>query len=340
MDSQLRWGVLGTGNIARQFVAGVRDSARGRVVAVASRSPESAKAFAAQFGIATAVGGYDALLQRDDLDAVYVSLPNTLHHEWTIRALQSGKHVLCEKPLACSEGEAIQMFSAARDAGRTLLEAYMYRAHPQTQAVLRQLAVGAIGTIRHVRTAFCFRVRKTEGNIRFDPSLSGGALMDVGGYCLGFSMLVARSEPTGALAYSLPHPTGVDEQTSVLLDFEGGLTASFTVGMGLQADNTAMICGTEGYIEIAWPWKPAKGRSGFVIARQVPPRQDSVGKPVASPPPRETIEVPVEQDLYGIEADAFAAVVQDGAAPFVTERESIAYARWLQRLRKQAGLSY
>lgn len=340
MSEKLRWGILGTGNIARQFAAGLRDGARGTLVAVGSRSMESATVFARQFDVPTAVGDYDALLERPDVDAVYVSLPNTLHCPWTIRALGAGKHVLCEKPLACSEADAVRMFSAARDAGRVLVEAYMYRTHPQTRALLDALASGTIGELKHVRTNFCFRVRKTENNIRFDPTLCGGALMDVGGYCLGFSMLLAGSEPTDAHVQSLRHATGVDEQSSVLLRFENGLTASFTVGMGLQADNTAMVCGSEGYIEIAWPWKPARGRSGFVIARQIPPRQDDVGKSPTTVSPREDVSVPVERDLYGIEADAFAAVVQDGAAPFVSERESIAYARWLQRLRKLAGLTY
>lgn len=340
MAERLRWGILGTGNIARQFAAGVRESRRGELVAVASRSADAARSFASHFALPRAITGYESLCSRDDIDAVYVSLPNAMHHEWTIRALRSGKHVLCEKPLACSEREAIQVFSAAREAGRTLVEAYMYRAHPQTLAVLRQVAAGTIGELRHVRTSFCFRVRKTEGNIRFDPSLCGGALMDVGGYCLSFSMLLAGSEPTDAQAYALLHPSGVDEQTSVVLRFESGVTASFTVGMGLQADNSAMICGSDGYLEIAWPWKPSKERSGFVVARQIPPRQDSVGKSAPVPPPRETIEIPVDQDLYGIEADAFAAVVQDGVPPFVSERESIAYARWLQRLRQQVGLPF
>jgi predicted dehydrogenase len=340
MAERLRWGILGTGNIARQFAAGVRDGTRGTLVAVGSRSMESAGAFAQQFVVPTALGSYDAVIESPDVDAIYISLPNTLHCEWTIRALRAGKHVLCEKPLACGEADAVRMFSESRDAGRVLVEAYMYRAHPQTRAVLEVLASGAIGELKHVRTNFCFKVRNTENNIRFDPSLCGGALMDVGGYCLSFSMLLAGSEPTDGHVQSLRHASGVDEQSSVLLRFESGLTASFTVGMGLQADNTAMISGSEGYVEIAWPWKPAQGRSGFVIARQIPPRQDNAGKPVAMPPPREEVKVPVERDLYSIEADAFAAVVQDGAAPFVSERESISCARWLQRLRKLAGLTY
>jgi predicted dehydrogenase len=338
--TRLRWGVLGTGNIARQFATGVRGCRRGVLAAVGSRSVESARDFAGKFDVPAAAGSYDELVRRDDVDAIYVSLPNNLHHEWTIRSLEAGKHVLCEKPLAVSADEAREMFDASRRARRLLIEAYMYRAHPQTAAVMQQVRSGAIGELRHVRTNFSFKVARTAGNIRFDPALAGGALMDVGGYCLSFSMLVAGAPPSVVHAIGRRHPAGVDEQTSVLMQFPAGLTASFTVGMAMQADNTAMISGSDGYLEIAWPWKPVAGRSGYVIARQIPPRQDAAGRPVPASAPREAVEVPVDQDLYGIEADAFAACVFDGVAPFVSEAESVEYARLLQSIRRQVGLDY
>ena len=309
------------------------------LASVGSRNAASAEAFAQTHGIGH-FGGYAQTIHDENVDAIYISLPNALHHEWTIKALQAGKHVLCEKPIACTESEAREMFDVARRQQRTLIEAYMYRAHPQTLAVRRAIASGAIGAVRHVRTNFCFKVARTDGNIRFDPALCGGALMDVGGYCLSFAMLFADAELVEGHAVARLHERGVDEQTSAVLRFANGVTSHFAVGMSMQGDNTAMICGESGYIEIAWPWKPASGRSGYTICRQIPPRQDHAGKSVPAPPPRESVEVPVEEDLYAIEADAFAAAVQEGAPAFMPESESIALATWMQRLRGQIGLSY
>lgn len=339
MAERVRWGIVGTGNIARQFAAGVTSSQRGVLTSVGSRSAGSAETFAQMHGIAH-FGEYAQTIYHEDVDAIYISLPNAMHHEWTIKALQAGKHVLCEKPIACSGNEAREMFAVAHQQQRTLIEAYMYRAHPQTLAVQQAIASGAIGTVRHIRTNFCFKVAKAEGNIRFDPRLCGGALMDVGGYCLSFAMLFAGAELVEAHAVGRLHERGVDEQTSAVLRFANGVTSHFAVGMSMQGDNTAMICGEDGYIEIAWPWKPASGRSGYTICRQTPPRQDHVGKSVPTAPPREVVDVPVAGDLYGLEADAFAATVLDGAPSFMPEAQSIALATWMQRIRGQIGLSY
>src|SRR5687768_14895650 len=160
MPEPLRWGILGTGNIAAQFCAGLETATRTRVVAVASRSIESARAFAEKFQITSAYGSYADLLTDRGVEVVYVSLPNSLHHEWTIRALRAGKHVLCEKPLAMTSAEAEEMFAESERAGRLLVEAFMYASHPQTQAVIQRVRSGALGTLRHIRTSFCYRTTK------------------------------------------------------------------------------------------------------------------------------------------------------------------------------------
>src|SRR5688572_7212137 len=185
--SRLRWGILGTGNIARQFAAGLCATPRATVTAVGSRTREVAEAFASRLGgCAPVVGTYDDVLASRDVDAVYVSLPNSLHHEWTIRALRAGKHVLCEKPFASNFAQAQEMFDVAKASGKLAVEAFMYRSHPQTRAALDLVAGGEIGEVKLIRASFCFRTSRIAGNIRFDPALAGGAVMDVGCYCVSF----------------------------------------------------------------------------------------------------------------------------------------------------------
>ncbi|MGN6628206.1 MAG: Gfo/Idh/MocA family protein, partial [Tepidisphaeraceae bacterium] len=255
----LRWGILGTGNIARQFANGVRQSESGVLAAVGSRSIDSARAFAGQFQVPIAHGDYDALLADRDCDALYVSLPNTMHHAWAIKALRAGKHVLCEKPISVTAAEAEEMFDVAHTQGRVLVEAFMYRAHPQTLAVVEAVRSGAIGRIKLIRTSFCYRTKKIDGNIRFDRTLAGGAMMDIGCYCLSFARLIAGGEPVEAKIVGAELVNGVDVLVSGSLKFPGGVLSSFTCGMNTQADNSADICGEEGWITIPVPWKPPAG---------------------------------------------------------------------------------
>ncbi len=267
MSQGLRWGILGTGNIARQFSIGVADSKRSVLQAVGSRSKESARAFASAHQITTAHANYEELLADPNVDAVYNSLPNTLHHRWTIAALKAGKHVLCEKPFAVDSAEAREMFDVARQCRRVVVEAFMYRSHPLIKAVQDTVNRGVIGEVKLIRTSFCYRTTKIAGNVRFDPKLAGGALMDVGCYCINFSRLFAGCEPVKVHGQAHFHPSGVDELTTATLGFSNGILATFACGMSAHADNTATICGTEGYIEIPVPWKPPAPECTFIIAR-------------------------------------------------------------------------
>ena len=325
---RLRWGILGTGNIAKQFANGVQTSTRGTLAAVASRSTGTAGRFARQFNVERPYGDYAAMLDDAAVDAVYVSLPNTMHHEWTIKALAAGKHVLCEKPLAVSAAEAEAMFAAAKKHGRVLVEAFMYRCHPQTIAVFDAVRRGVIGTPRLVRTSFCFRTTKIAGNIRFDPTLAGGALWDVGCYCTSFSRLIAGEEPSDVRAVVV-RDHGVDVNVVGGMTFPGGLQASFVCAMNAQSDNAALICGDDGWLRITVPWKPMAATSGYTIERQTPPKQDTIA---GSRPPVERVDVPVDGDVYALEADAFADVVDGRIAPFVTEADSLGNLRILERL--------
>jgi predicted dehydrogenase len=332
----LRFGILGTGNIARQFVSSLKTSERCVATAVGSRRPDGADAFASQWCPAAARCGYDDLLARPDVDAIYVSLPNVFHKEWTLRALRAGKHVLCEKPLAMNAPQAEEMFAEARRAGRLLVEAFMYVSHPQTLEYMSAVRNGQIGTLRHIRPNFCFRVNKSVGNIRFDPALGGGALMDVGCYCVNFARMVANAEPEHVAASGVMHASGVDEQVAALLRFPGGLTATFVAGMTLQLDNTATISGTDGYIEVPWPWKPQSTGAKWAIARTAPPRQEG-GTGRDFPPRQEFLVGGPTKDLYAYEADDFAAAVAGEKPPAVTEANSIGNMRVIDHIRKAMG---
>ena len=337
MPDKLRFGILSTGNIARQFAAGVAASGRCAVVAVGSRDRASADSFAGQHGIRHAFGSYRELVQCPEVDAVYNALPNSLHHAWTVAALREGKHVLCEKPLARNAEEAEDMFNAALKFNQVLVEAFMYRSHPQTLAALEAVRSGAIGELKLIRTSFCYRTRRIEGNIRFDPALAGGGLMDIGCYCIDFSRLFANSEVAQVEVTGRIHESGVDDLAAGTLTFANGVVASFTCGMTVQADNIAYLCGPEGYIEIPVPWKPPKESAGFTIARGTPPRMDAAGQPAPAAPPREWRATP-SGELYGIEADDFAAAVLDGRPPRVSADDSIGTMRILDVMRERLGV--
>ncbi len=323
---------MGTGNIARQFAAGVNGSDRGVLAAVGSRTSQSAKAFATAYQISASHASYQALIQDPSFDALYISLPNTMHHEWTIKALRAGKHVLCEKPISITANEAEEMFDVANQCGKVLIEAFMYRAHPQTHKAIEIVKSGALGNLKLIRTSFCYRVRKAASNIRFDPSLAGGALMDVGCYCLNFSRLFAGVEPAQLHAISTQHASGVDEQTTVIAKFPNGIHAEFTVGMMTQTDNTAYICGDEGYIKIPVPWKPPQGNAEVIVAHSIPPRQDNPSVTPQLPVPT-IYRIDDPRPLYGIEADAFADCVLDSQSPFVSASDTIGNMKGLEAIR-------
>jgi predicted dehydrogenase len=337
VPDRLRWGILSTGNIARQFATGVAASSRCTLAAVGSREQAPADSFAKTYGIPHAYASYQQLIQCPEVDAVYNALPNAMHHEWTMAALAAGKHVLCEKPFAGNAAEAREMFDAAERAGKFLVEAFMYRSHPQTLAALDAVRSGAIGELKLIRTSFCYRTRKIDGNIRFSRELAGGGLMDIGCYCIDFSRLFAGADAIDAQVTGHLHESGVDDLAAGTITFSNGVFASFVCGMTVQADNTAYLCGSEGYIEIPVPWKPLREGAGFAIGRGTPPRMDAVGKPAVATAPLEWRPTP-SGELYGIEADDFAATVLDGQPPRVSRADSVGTMQLLDLMRQRLGM--
>ncbi len=236
----LRIGILSTANIARHFVAGVEGSHKVSVVAVASRDLAAAQGFAERNRIPRALGSYDALLADPDIDAVYNPLPNSMHAEWTIRALEAGKHVLCEKPIAVTAADAHLMFAAARSAGKCLVEAFPYRAQPQTHAVAALIHSGEIGRPLIIQAAFGFPVAN-PANIRLDPGLGGGALLDAGTYPVSLIRLLAGVKPVRVSASATWTDSKVDATVVANIEFPGGLLAQAACSFGTGVYRRAII---------------------------------------------------------------------------------------------------
>jgi predicted dehydrogenase len=252
MAMDIIWGILGTANIARaSFLPGLRAAGGGRAFAVASRTPERAAAFAAAHGIEHAVTGYGSLLEDPRIQAVYIPLPNSLHAVWTVAALRAGKAVLCEKPLCASLPETERVIAEPG----LLWEAFVFPFHAQLARVGELLRAGAIGELREIHASFHFRLR-SRANIRLDPALAGGALNDVGCYCVHAATLLFGERPAAAAAMATMAPEGVDEAMQGLLDFPGGRRLLLSCGLGRDRDCLTRLLGSEGEIRLSNPFHP------------------------------------------------------------------------------------
>ncbi|MCL4520744.1 MAG: Gfo/Idh/MocA family oxidoreductase [Firmicutes bacterium] len=254
-QERVRWGILGCAAIAkRAVIPGIQASETGVVVAVASREPETAQQTAAQMGIPRWHGSYEALLVDEQVEAVYLPLPNHLHREWTIRAARAGKHVLCEKPAALDAKQTLEMVKACDDAGVKFAEAFMYRHHPRYQRIREILAAGTIGDLRGMHATFTFNNAGASENIRFHPEMGGGSLYDIGCYPISAARLLLNREPEAATVSALfsSEHGGVDMMASGLLEFPGSVALTFDCGMWAAGRNTLEILGTEGRIEVPY----------------------------------------------------------------------------------------
>ena len=248
----LRIGMLSTARINAKLAAGARASSRARVVAIASRQLERAEAQARELGIERALGSYEALLGDPGVDAVYVSLPNELHHEWSMHAIAAGKHVLCEKPYSRSPAEVAEAFAAADAAGVVLAEAFMWRHHPQTLKLAELVAGGAIGDLRLVRAAFSFPLDDPR-DVRLLEELDGGGTMDVGCYCISAARLLA-GEPVSATAQQLLAPSGVDRRLAATLAHAGDVLTHFDCALDLPDRSELEAVGADGVLRVGDPW--------------------------------------------------------------------------------------
>lgn len=248
------WGILATGRIAHKLAAAIVRSETGNLVAVGSRSVESAQAFADHYDEVTPHATYESLLDDSNVDAIYVATPHPQHAEWTIKALRAGKAVLCEKPMGVNHAEVMAMVHAAETNHSFLMEAFMYRLHPQAQKIVELVRAGAIGELRHIHATFGFHAPFNPDSRLFSNALAGGGIMDVGCYPVSLSRLVAGTEPRQVSAHGILAETGADLYTAALLHFPNGVSAQVATGVGQQLDNTAAIYGSQGNIRIAGPW--------------------------------------------------------------------------------------
>jgi predicted dehydrogenase len=309
----LRLGLLSTANINRMVLAGARDSDRVDVVAVASRDAVRAQAYAREHGLERAHGSYEALLADPEVDAVYIPLPNSMHVEWSVRALEGGKHVLCEKPLTRRAADAERAFDAAERAGRVLTEAFMYRHHPQIARVAELVAGGALGELRALRAAFSFPLGRAE-DVRLRPDLDGGALMDVGCYCVSGMRLLA-GEPERVHGEQVAGPSGVDITFAGTLRFPGNVVATFHASMALPLRQELEVLGSEGTLLVEAPWRVDFG--GDVLLRR--------GATV------ERVDVP-QGDSYRLELDDFAAAAAGERPPLLGRDDAVGQARTIEAL--------
>ncbi|HEX6331418.1 MAG TPA: Gfo/Idh/MocA family oxidoreductase [Actinomycetota bacterium] len=319
----VRWGVLSTAKIAvEKVIPGMRTAERCDLVAIASRDPALAGEWASRLGIPKAHGSYEALLADPDVEAVYIPLPNHLHAEWTMRAAEAGKHVLCEKPLALSSEQAQEMIEACRNADVLLMEAFMYRVHPQWVRVREIVSSGRLGELLVVEGFFSYR-NLDPHDIRNIADYGGGALMDIGCYPINVARMMFGAEPSGVKAFLRRDPSfGTDVLTTAVLDF-GGRHATFTCSTQLENDQRVHLIGTQGrlLVEIPFNIPPDRATRLFFTAGGDPP--------VA--PNTEIIEIP-PADPYGVQIDGFSrAVVEGGEAPLSTE-DSVANMRVIERV--------
>jgi predicted dehydrogenase len=311
------WGVLSTAKINEKFLEGVRESNEVEVVAVASRSRESAEHYAREHDIDRAHEGYENLLNDPEVEAVYIPLPNSMHIEWSIRALEAGKHVLCEKPLSRRADEVARAFEVAEQNQRLLSEGFMYRHHPQTRRLAELVADHAVGELRLVRAAFSFPLPGPE-NVRLKSELDGGALMDVGCYCVSGARLLA-GEPQSVTAQQTLGGDGVDVGFAATMKCANDVLVHFDAGMSFAARDELEIVGTDGSLFLDDPW--------HCVNPVIELRRDGG---------TERIEVE-RANPYRLEAENLAAAIKNQEPLLLGREDALGQARCIEALYEAAA---
>lgn len=326
----LRWGILATGRIAASLADALTLSTRSRLTAIASRDEARAKAFAADYPDLRlrAHGSYQALLDDPDVDVVYVATPHPEHAQWTLRALEAGKHVLVEKPMGVNHAQAMAMVDAAQQTGRFLMEAFMYRCHPQTLKLVDLVRSGEIGEVRHVDAKFGYHAPFAPESRLFANVLGGGGILDVGCYPVSMARLLLGSEPTDVAGHGAVGTTGVDEWAAALLEFPGGFSAQVASAVSLSLDNSVRVFGSRGHIVVPNPWlcADAHGNWHFEVTRD-----------------GETERIGGHADpLYVHEVDHVAVQISARAlqSPLMTWENSLGNALALDAWRHRVGVEY
>lgn len=318
----VRWGIISTAHINDVVLAGAAASDAVEIVAVAGRDEERTAAYAREKGIPRALTGYDALLADPEIEAVYISLPNGMHVEWSIRALQAGKHVLCEKPLSRRVADVERAFAAAEEADRFLMEAFMWRHHPQTARLRELVDEQVVGPARLVRATFSFPLTD-PGNVRLSGPLEGGALMDVGCYCVSGLRLVAGEPETVSAHMNFAPDDGsgipVDVRTAAVMRHPGGVLSTFDCALDLADRDELEVVGEHGTLHLDDPWH---AHDALIEVR----RDGAV----------EAVTVP-QADSYRLELENLSAAIRGEASPLLGRQDAVAQARVIEALYASAA---
>jgi predicted dehydrogenase len=317
LEAPVKWGILSTADINRKVIPGMHASEKAELTAVASRDQNRAEEYAREWKIDRAYGSYEALLDDADVEAVYISLPNTLHCEWSIRAVEAGKHVLCEKPLSRHVEEVESAFDAAEGARRILSEAFMYRHNPQTARLRRLVDEGAIGELRLVRSCFSYTLYDAE-NIRLRTDVEGGSLMDVGCYCVSGSRLLA-GEPEQVYGQQFVGPTGTDWVFTGTMRFPDDVLAQFDCGTALPERDELEAIGSEGSLFLDDPW--------HCVEPVIELRRDG-----------ELERIEVEgADSYRLEVENVSDAIRGAAEPLLGRADAVGQVRAIEALFRSAA---
>ena len=337
MTQKLQWGIIATGNIAAAFARALKHARRGELLAVASRNQEGAELFGKEHEAQRRYGAYDALLEDPDVDAVYISTPHPMHAEWAIKCAQAGKHILCEKPMTLNARDTERVIEAARSADVFLMEAFMYRCHPQTERLVELLQSGNIGEIRIIHAFFGFNREMDHEGRHLNNALGGGGIMDVGCYPVSMSRLVAGIaigrdfvDPIEVHGAGRVGETRVDEWAVATLEFENGIVAQTATAVQVGLGAGVHIFGSHGEIVVPDPWLPSREGGATTIEVRNTDRA-----------PR-FITVETSEWLYGIEADHVADNLdrRQGRFPAMTWDDSLGNAKTLDRWRAAVGVVY
>ncbi|MCE0522120.1 MAG: aldo/keto reductase [Methylacidiphilales bacterium] len=337
--SKVAWGILGPGGIAHTFARGLAGSRTGKLVAVGSRTQESADAFAKEFGLKRAHGSYEALLADPAMQAVYISTPHPSHAEWCVKAARARKHILCEKPLTMNHAEAMAVAEAAREHDVFLMEAFMYRCHPQMARLVELIRSGAIGQVGVIQATFSFHPDYNAESRLFKNELGGGGILDVGCYAASIARLIAGAaqglpfaNPEKITGYARLHPeAGTDLYAVASVQFPGGILGQLAAGVGLKQDNGVRVFGSEGSLHLPTPNGPPGigGATTIFLTRK--------GSAVS-----EEIVIESKRDLYALEADSVGDALAQGRleSPYMTVADTLGNMAALDAWRASAGLVY
>lgn len=332
----LRWGILGTGIMAQRFADALAHSNTGALQCAGTRGAAQGGGGSLFCG-AEVISGYENLLARADVDAVYLALPHTAHAEWVAKAALGGKHILCEKPVALNADEARRIFAAAARSNVLAVEAFMYRMHPQTAELVELVRAGRIGRPRMMTASYGYRKAYDPSSRNFSSELGGGAILDIGCYCASLSRMIAGAaigqpfaDPVSVVGIGSLAGTGVDESASALLQFKSGLSATVSCSMTTRLDNRVQVFGDDGWIEVMSPWLTNQRQGGESIMRV------HAGSSI------EEIPISTSKWLYALTIDAFAESVRAGRPLELLTRpdDSIGNMRTLDLWRAELGVTY